>query len=347
MGNRNPFLVLLATACALLAGVAAPAAAAVRGTVINATTGQPAAAVMLTLSSFRDGMTPVEETASGADGSFEFTKDLPAVMGEQPFRGAIRAEQDGVNYTEILRSGSSLDDVRITVYSARDTDLPAPSTRAIILEPSAQEMIVRESYVFENDSVPPVTYSSEKGTLHFYLADGANGVVNVSGRGPAGMPLSSTALPTGQPGVLKVDFPLKPGQNWIDLSYVLPHEDGQSFSLRTAYDTMETRVAVPSGVQLEGAGLTPLGSHPDISASVFNVSAGAESEIVITGQGRFGGAPSAGTAAPAEISIQPAPIAKELLWIAGISILILGLGFYHLLCSSLSDGHGIVQSQKG
>ena len=347
MGNRNLFLVLAAAGCALIAGVAAPAAAAVRGTVLNATTGKPAAGVMLTLSSFRGGMTPVEETVSGADGSFEFTKDLPAVTREQPFRGAIRAEQDGVNYTEILRSESSLEDVRITVYSVRDTDLPAPSTRAIILEPSAQEMIVRESYVFENDSVPPVTYSSEKGTLLFYLAEEANGAVDVSGRGPAGMPLTSAALPTGEPGVLKVDFPLKPGQNWIDLSYVLPHEDGQSFVLRTAYDTTETRVAVPNGVQLEGTGLTPLGSHPDISASVFNVAAGAESEIVITGQGRFGGAPSSGSAAPAEISIEPAPIAKELIWIAGISILILGLGFCHLLYSSLSDGHGIVRSQKG
>ena len=347
MRNRNPIPVLLAAGSMLLAGVAAPAAAAVRGTVINATAGKAAAGVMLTLSSFRGGMTPLEEAVSGADGSFEFTKDLPATPAEQPFRGAIRAEQDGVNYTEILRSDSSLDDVRITVYSVRDTDLPAPSTRAIILEPGTQEMIVRESYVFENDSVPPVTYSSEKGTLLFYLADEANGVVDVSGRGPAGMPLRSAALPTSEPGVLKVDFPLKPGQNWIDLSYVLPYEDGQAFALRTAYDTVETRVAVPAGVQLEGTGLTALGSHPDISASVFNVAAGAESEVVITGQGRFGGAPSPGTAAPAEISIQPAPIAKELLWMAGISILILGLGFYHLLCSNLPDGHGIARSQKG
>ena len=331
----------------LLAGLAAPAGAAIKGTVINGTTGGPAAGVALTLSSFRGGMTPVEEAVSGADGSFEFTKDLPAVSGEQPFRGAIRAEQDGVNYTEILTSQSALDDVRITVFSVRETDLPAPSNRVIILEPGTQEMVVRESYVFENDSAPPVTFSSENGTLRFHLDEGANGAVDVSGRGPAGMPLRSTALPTGQPGLRKVDFPLKPGENWIDLSYVLPHEDGRTFSLRTAYDAVETRVAVPNGVRLEGTGLTPLGKHPETNASLFTVAAGAGAEIVITGQGRFGSAPSSGSAAPAEISIQQAPIAKEFLWIVGISVLILGLGFYHLLRSSVPGGHGIVRSGKG
>ena len=40
--------------------------------------------------------------------------------------------------------------------------------------------------------------------------------------------------------------------------------------------------------------------------------------------------PSSGS----QISIEPAPIANELGWIAGLAVLILGLGFAHLLASA-------------
>ena len=96
--------------CAVMAATclaaAAPLAAQVRGRVTNGTDGGPAGGVALTLSSFLGGMTPVEEVVSGADGRFAFTKDLPAVSANQPFAGAIRAEFEGIGYTEVLESAS-------------------------------------------------------------------------------------------------------------------------------------------------------------------------------------------------------------------------------------------------
>ena len=80
-------------------------------------------------------------------------------------------------------------------------------------------MLLRESFQFVNASSPPVTYSSAAGTLNFYLPPEAGGGVDVSGTGPAGMPLRSTALPAGPDNIYKVDFPLKPGENRIDLQY--------------------------------------------------------------------------------------------------------------------------------
>ncbi len=336
---RATHLGLLLAAVVAVVGLANPLLAAVRGTVRNATSGQPAGGVMLTLSSFKDGMAPVDETVSAADGSFVFQKDLPAVAAQQSFLGAIRAEHDGVGYTEILRSGSSLEDIQIVVYSASAAGLPAPTNRVIILEPARTDMMVREGYQFVNDSEPPVTYSSESGTLRFYLPPTAEGSVQVSTKGPAGMPLRSTALPAGEPDVFKVDFPMKPGENSIELTYVVPREDAAQFTLRAVYLGVPTTVAVPEGVQLDGD-IQSLGREPTTQASLYAIP---DEDVVIlevNGEGRLPSGSAEASSAPAEITIEPAPVADEILWIVTISALILGLGFFHLLTSKRPAGHG-------
>ena len=345
--GRNPLARLVLAAGVALASYHAAAFGAVTGRVVNATTDRPAAGVALTLSSFRDGMTPLEETESASDGSFSFSKELPSVSGRQPFAGAIRAEHDGVYYTEILSAEDRLDNVVITVHSTSETGLPAPNIRLVILEPSGEEMNVREIYMFANDSDPPVTYSSADGTLRFHLAESADGEVDVSGEGPAGMPLPSSALPTGEAGIYQVDFPLKPGQNTITLNYRVAHEEGTPFTLRSVYDGVDTRLAAPEGVSVSGSDLSSFGEHPETRASIYSVAPKAAVELRVEGQGQLRAPEAPAPGAAAEISIEPAPIAKELLWILGISVLVFGLGFFHLLKSRLPDGNGVARREKG
>ena len=336
---RTSALETVAAALLALAGLAPAAGAAVSGTVVNATTGRPAARVTLTLSSFQGGMTAVDEVVSGPDGSFAFAKDLPEVGPQQPFAGAIRAELDGVYYTEILRSGDPLDAVSITVHSTVADDIPPPDIRVVILEPQGGEMVVRESYMFRNDSDPPVTYSSENGSLRFHLPDDAGGEVEVSGEGPAGMPLRSSALPADEEGVYKVDFPIKPGENAITVSYTVPVGDGE-FTLRRFYSGLETRLAVPDSVSISGDDLVTAGEFPETGASIFTVNDTDSATLRITGEGRLRapGSATAGGGPSAEISVEPAPVARELPWILAIASLILGLGFLHLLQSRLPGG---------
>ena len=346
--TRSPIVGLrlpLATAI-LLASVGIAAQGAVRGIVRNATTGGPAANVTLTLSSFRGGMTPVGETVSAADGSFAFDKELPAVSAGQPFAGAIRAEHDGIGYTEILRSDTELDDVTIIVYSAIDGDLIRPTNRVVILEPGEGRMLVRESFQFLNDSEPPVTYSSADGTLRFHLPEAAGGDVQVSGTGPAGMPLRSTALPTPESEIYKVDFPIKPGENRIDLSYSIPHRDGTQFTLRSVYPEVATRVAAPEGVQISGENVQSLGNEPTTNAAIYAVPEASAVTLAVSGRGALNTeGPSGG--AGAQISVEPAPIARELPWLAGLAILILGLGFAHHLAARPSEANAQRTRKEG
>lgn len=336
------------TATAAVVAMFAPQLAlAVSGTVLNATTGAPQAGVSLTLSSFQGGMTPLEETVSAGDGSFAFTKPLPAVASGQPFAGAIRAEHDGIGYTEILRGGEAHDSVQLTVYAVSEQKLPGPANRVLILEPGADELVLRESFQFVNDSDPPVTYSSGAGTLNFYLPPEAGGVVDVSGTGPAGMPLRSTALPAGADDIYKVDFPLKPGENRIDLQYAVPYEDGMQLTARSTYPGVNTRLAAPAGVSLEGVGVASLGQEPTTLASIYSVPEGPAVTLTVRGSGQLRTSAAGGGGGQAEISIEQAPVSKELPWIAGLAIAILGLGFYHLLSSRLPQGPAAKAGKQG
>ncbi len=332
---------LAAVTAAALWALAAQPAGAVSGMVLNGTTGEPQGGVSLTLSSFEGGMTPLEEAVSQADGTFAFAKQLPAVSSGQPFAGAIRAEHGGIGYTEVLRDGTAHDSVRITVYSVSATEIPSPTNRFVFVEPRGSELAVVELYQFANASEPPVTYSSEDGSLQFYLPPAAQGAVDVSGTGPAGMPLPSTALPVaGVPDLYQVDFPLKPGENRLDLQYALPYEDPAQLIVRSAYPTVPTRVVAPPGVQVEGIGLTDLGQEPRTQASLYSIPEGSAVTLQVSGSSQLRSEAPVGGGDPAPISVEPAPVAKELVWIAGLAIAILGLGFFHLLSSRLPDGHG-------
>lgn len=327
-----------ATAAWLVLGIVpATALAGVRGSVVNGTDGRPAAGVALTLSSFRDGMTPMEETVTAADGTFEFTRDLPEVAARQPFAGAVRAELDGVYYTEILASDADPERVRIVVYSASGIGIPPPRDRVVILEVEDGRMSVRESFVIANNSEPPVTYSSGDGTLLFHLPEGAAGQVAVSGTGPAGMPLRSSALPTGDGDIHKVDFPLKPGENILNLQYELPHGDGDTYALRSLYSGTQTRLAVPQGVTVTGEGVRELSEHPDTRALIYSVSPEGTIDLTVSGSGRLASTRRAETEG-GQVTIEPAPVAAELAWLSGLSVLILGLGFAHLMRSRVSGG---------
>jgi hypothetical protein len=307
------------------------AAASVSGVVINRTTGKPEPRVALTLISFAQGMDPIEEVYSGPDGKFEFVKEVPGM-------GMLRTDHQGVTYSTVLSPDVDRANVAVDVYEAKTAPAIAPMGRVLVLEPGGSQMVVNESYLFENSTDPPVTFrDADRGALRFFLPESAKGIVQVEAIGPARMPLNAVAEKTADPAIYKVDFPIKPGENRISLTYMVPQTDGQAFTSKTEYPGLQTRVAIPSGVEVSGADLTDLGAEPTTQAKIFEVGGGGDFSITVSGSGSLRGrssgesaegAPAAG--GPAEITIEPAGIHKELPWILGIAIAILALGFFNL-----------------
>ncbi len=320
--------------------VAVSASAAINGVAINRTTGEPVARIPITLISFAQGMDPIEEVYTDAEGRFAFVKEVsggPAML---------RSEFDGVSYSKMIPPGQPQQGVEVEVFNAAEEPI-TPTGRVLVLEPGDAQIIINESYLFENSTNPPKTYrDAERGTLRFYLPPAAKGVVQVEASGPARMPLKQVADPTSDPEIYKVDFAIKPGENRISLTYLLPHEGGESqIEGRSEYQGLQTRIAVPAGVELQGDGLRSLGKEPTTQAEIFEVAA-SPFAVTVVGSGRLsrgssqqpsGGATAGGGGgSPTEITIESAPISKESPWVFGIAGAILALGFIRLFL--LGDG---------
>ena len=311
---------------AVLASAAA-ARAAVEGVVHNGTTGRPGAGIEVTLLKLEQGMTPVGTTRTDARGKFRFEQGVAAdnLM--------LRAEFEGVPYTERVPSGARAGDISVTVYGAVETTatVPAPNQHVVLVEPAGQEMVVNESFLYNNQARPPVTYvASKRGTLRFFLPPGAKRIVQVSATGPAGMPLRSSADKTAEADIYEVNFPIKPGESRIDLTYLLPYKSPQEFTARNLYPGVMTRVAAPSGVTLAGAGLQSLGEEPKTKATIFDAGQGAIARLTISGEGRLARSSEGEDGGGEDFSVRPAAVHEKLVWILAIAAGILAVGFYGL-----------------
>jgi hypothetical protein len=340
--EQNAELPRIAVA-ALLLLLAAPVAslAAIEGRVVNRTTGQPAGGIILTLLKFDAGMDPVEEVRTDAGGSFAFQKPLVGAGGN-PVPGMIRAEYQGVSYSEMIPPAAPSTGLEIGVYSVNDTGVLSPRAHIIIFEPGAGELVVNQNFAFLNDTNPPQTFRDPtNGTLRFYLPPAAKGIVQVRTAGPQRMPLRGFASPTSEEDIYSIDFPLKPGENSIDVTYVVPYNDGGEFEGRLLYDGLSTRMAVPAGVSLEGEGLVSMGQEPRTRASLYELPPVASFRVSITGQGRLDrpggdGGMETTSSAGGEIRIADAPVSKELYWILGLTAAVLTVGFYYLYSANAS-----------
>src|SRR5580693_1837527 len=142
---------------------AVPLFAAVDGTVINKTTGQPQSGATVTLYKLgQAGMESLESVKSGAQGKFHI---------DQTPQGPhlIQTAFDGVTYNHILPPGSPTSGLSLDVYNSSKRPGAAHVLRHfLIFEPSGAQLTVNEGFTFQNNGL--TTYNDpDDGTLKFYL----------------------------------------------------------------------------------------------------------------------------------------------------------------------------------
>ena len=312
-----------------------PLSAAIRGKVVNGTTGRPVAGAAVTLIKFggSQGMAPADEMYTEADGGFSFDEKTLG-LGMQPVHAMLRAEYEGISYSKMVVPDSSLEDLVVEVYSIATGETLAPQMTAFLFEPGDGRLVINQFFQFTNESNPARTYSDpDNGTLRFELPPAAQGKVEVRTTGPSGMPLKSSARKTSDDNVYMVDYPLKPGDNLIELTYSFPYEDGEPYYGRLLYPGLETRFVVPEGVTLEADDLELSGREPQSQASIYQYKGGPELSIRLRGRGQLSDNAPGGGGSGTEVTIAAAPVAKELPWIFAIAGIVLSLGFYNLLVS--------------
>lgn len=306
----------------LLFAAALPVFAVIEGTAINNTTEKPQAGVSINLvQPGANGMQSIGQATSGADGTFRIDQNLP------PGPALLQSTYAGVQYTQALPPGSATSGIRVNVYDATATPPKDMETQhLILLEPSATELRIAETYFTRNTS--KLTYQdTANGSVRLYLPAGAPENVQVT-INSTGVPIQRPLEKGKQPGSYKISYPLKPGETRFDLEYSVPAT--ATFSNKVFSNEPPVKLVVPGTVTLSGSGITDLGVEQQTQARIYTF-AGNSFKVNILGVGAIripeseeasaedSGAPKCCEESPARVSVQWP-------WVLGLSFAILLAG---------------------
>lgn len=229
-------------------------AGTVTGKVTNGTTNKPVAGAQVILLQLQGGMEGVGSTKTDANGNFSLDNSL---IGTAPM--LLRVPYKGVLYHQPVPPGTNT--ANVEVYDAT-TALKGivVATRAIVLQPKDTNLLVGEEYTIENQTQPPVAYYLKSGTFRFLLPQGAQ-MNQVTASGPSGMPVVQGTIDQGN-NAEAVDWPFRPGENEIRLSYQLSYPSNQAtVHTSSPYAAQKIILVAPPGLQVTGAGFSPAGTE--------------------------------------------------------------------------------------
>jgi hypothetical protein len=317
------------------------AVAAVTGTVVNRTTGQPQAGASVGFYKLVNAFELAEETTSDAQGNFSI-KDSPD--GAKP--NMIRTTWQGVGYIRILPPGSPTAGLALDCYdSSKQPGGARVAKHMILFQPSGGELTVNETYILDNQGKTSWNDPAD-GALRIYLPPAANGKaeVNATAADANGMGIGAALVKTSEPGVYGVAFPVKPGETRIDLDYTVPYKEGAPYQGKIVSKDENTYLVAPKGVTLTGERLNDLGPEPRTLAHIYGLAAtafkiqltGAPVAVAAAPENPPAESPDASDGAP-QVEVAPPHVFGQVWQILGLALGILALGFAILYRASGSS----------
>jgi hypothetical protein len=297
---------------------------AVDGVVVNATTGQPQSGVTLNLvQPSQNGMVQLGNTTTDAQGQFKIDKQIP------PGPGLLQATYQGTTYNQIITPGMSSTGVQLKVYdSTKKAGIARTVEHLILLEPGADRLRISETFVLGNES--NLTYNDPaKGSIQFFLPSATDGNAQVIITAPGGMPIPRPALKTSTAGIYKIDYPVKPGETRMDVSYTLP--SANKFSGKIVASDAATHLVTPGTVTVTGDGIELAGREPQTQANIYNLT-GLDYNLLIDGVGSLrqddsaGGGQAQEDGGSPQVEIKKPRIYAQLPWVLSLAFAILALG---------------------
>ena len=251
--HRAAFVLVL-----LVAASAAAFAVTVTGKVTDKTSNKPAAGDDVVLIGFAQGMQEAGRTKTDAGGNYSI---------EVPDSGMhlIRVDHQKAAYFEPVQPGKTV--VNVDVYDVLPK-VPGVSTEADVMriEAGPQGMRVIENFFVKNDSSPPRTQFGKE-AYPIYLPPDAK-IEASAAMGPAGMPVSSSPMPTGEKGHYAFVFPVRPGETRFQISYTLPYNGSYKFTPQLALPTQNLAIMLPKSMKFDG-GAPFQATDIDASAQTF------------------------------------------------------------------------------
>ena len=242
----------LVSRLSLFAALALPAslaAATISGTVIDKTTGKPAAGDTAVLLDLQQGMTESAQTTVDAKGHYSFT--VPDTNGMH----LVRIDHQKASYYGPVPPNTTT--VNVDVFDV------APKVDGIHvyadverMETDQQGLSVTESYFVRNKSKPPKTQLSAH-SFEVYLPTDAT-LEGATAAGPGGMAVASTPVPTGEKGHYAFIFPLRPGETRFQIGYHVPYSGSATLHTQVSMPADNVAIMLPKAMTFSGQGFQQL-----------------------------------------------------------------------------------------
>jgi len=294
---------------------------AIDGVAINVTTGKPQSGVTINLvQPSQNGMVPLGNTTTDAQGVFKIDKQIP------PGPGLIQATYEATTYNQIITPGMPTTGIQVKVYDAtKKAGVSKTLEHLILLEPGVDNLRISETFVLGNET--NLTFNDPtKGSIQFYLPPATAGKAQVVITAPGGMPITRPPVKTTAADIYKVDYPTKPGETRMDVTYTIPATE--KFAGKVVASESATHLVTPPAVTVTGDGIEPAGREPQTQANIYNLT-GLDYNLLIDGigslreeaapaQGEDGGSPP--------VEIKKPRLYSQLFWVLGLALGILALG---------------------
>jgi 5-hydroxyisourate hydrolase-like protein (transthyretin family) len=258
----------------------------ITGTVTNGTTNKPAAGAEVTLLALSQGMQEIGTSKTDAQGHFSF----PAPKDQQAPH-MVRVTYQGVSYfpqTGPLMPGSTT--ANLTVYdSVKKVDGLSQTVEVYRFQSDGKLLEGVVLYALNNQSEPPRTQASDKGSFEAVLPEDAD-VETTQARGPGGQPIQIEANAGAEKGHYLLNYPIRPGETQFQIAFRMPYSGDASFSPKPVRDIQHFVVMTPKSISFEAKNAQSFQQMQDAQSTIMvatNVKPGADLSFRIAGTGDF------------------------------------------------------------
>jgi hypothetical protein len=204
-----------------VASLADPAGAfEIRGTVVNGTTGKPVGAIEVAVVDPRHGMAAEGKIRTNAQGAF-----VAPDLSDEISMFLVQASYEGVTYTEIVQPSKGAANVEVKVYDTTTSwDDVGVSLPHFMARRSDDTLSIDRVFVVSNHTQPPKTVYGQNAGFRLNIPEERLQITSLFATS-LGFPIGVTPHPTASPGLYTIDYPFKPGETQVGVSFDVPYPD--------------------------------------------------------------------------------------------------------------------------
>ncbi len=187
-------------------------------------------------------------------------------------------------------NGSSDTTIAMVVYESTSEDVDAVTLTEAELDFSRSEGGLRIDHIlrYGNDLDPPRSIvSNGEGTMRVGLPIQVTDPSRVIAAVSTGIvPVQRPAILTGDPRVIAIDYPVRPGRTTAAVSVEVSYANAFAYDAVALYDIPALFVVVPGGARVNGEGFVPVSGEEESGHIVYqkeNLVAGDPISFLVTG----------------------------------------------------------------